>query len=688
MKKTATLLIALALMAACTPQPKPADPDGQETPSDAPKSDAWIDVKADKTTVLNPGEEVSVTVRSNYGWDYTLTGDLLVEKERDDSTLVLAVGSNLNFDEDEVHVLTFESKANSAVVKSVKIKVRCPVLIDFSFGDDGTATDASPNKYWIATKEGVNMMTYYNASAQRNVAKFFNSLGGSVTEGFYKFDYARDQTVKDALSDGHSMEVLFMMGDELGDVGEVKMFSSMEQGGTGFLITDAGRGRQITFLPNTTDMGTKAWRWCESGVVPEVGRYYHVVGVWDKDAGKVKVYVDGELKKTADARGVLNFPNGAASQLFCVGGAPSGATCQSAWNGDVVIARVYDAVLDDSAVAALWARAPHDIAPASVKITDVLYIPECQVAHGGQYTIVGNGFQSGDKIVLDSQECETQIEGNRAMATIPADLQDGTCKLYVKRGGESAVLGAAKLSVVAEPRAIFAPKVVAHRGFHGSGRPENSIASLAAAQEGGYYGSEMDVWMTTDGELFVNHDGVISGKTIQNCTKADLAGVTLSNGEPLPTFRQYLEQAVKNTSTRLVIEVKQHSTAERNRLCTEEMLREVEEYGIADEVDYISFGLDICKQIAAAKPGATVGYLTSTKDLESLMASGINCADFAYTYMFSNPGLFDEAHALGMKTDIWTIDSATDMMRAIGLGADYITTNRPDVLQDIVERFF
>ena len=111
MKKT-TLLLTLALMAACKPVVIPSGPEGPEYPSDVippQKADAWLDVKADKTTVMTPGETVSITVRSNYDWDYTQTGDILFEKECNDSTLVLAVGSNLNFDEDVMHYLIFRA---------------------------------------------------------------------------------------------------------------------------------------------------------------------------------------------------------------------------------------------------------------------------------------------------------------------------------------------------------------------------------------------------------------------------------------------------------------------------------------------------------------------------------------------------------------------------------------------------
>ena len=592
---------------------------------------------------------------------------------------------------DDKPVQTDSSEVQPTPVDSVAIALEEALRLDVVFDDDGTAHDASINHYWIDTKSGLNMMTYYNRSAGRYAARFFHSLGAFVDEGYYKFAYHSNNVFKNELASGHTLEVVFMLGAEPGDVGEIKMFSSMEAGGTGFLITDQSRGREITFLPNTTYEGEKAWRWCRSGIVPEVGRYYHVVGVWDKDAGKARIYVDGVLRNTVSAPGTFNFPSGATSNWFCIGGDPSGVACQSAWNGDVVIARVYDKALDETEVAKLWDNTPKDIKDSPIKISNVLFFPECEVKRQGSYTIAGDGFVTGDMILLEGDEifeCTTEVKSDRVVITIPVGFQSGTYRITVVRGEEAATLGSARLTVSDSPRELFAPGVVAHRGFHGDGRPENSIAALKAAQDGGFYGSEMDVWMTTDGELFVNHDGVVVGMRIQDCTAADLAGVYLSNLEPLPTFRQYLEQFAKNTKTKLVIEVKGHSSDERNTACTMEMLKEVDEFGVGDRVDYISFDIGVCTTIASMKPGANVGYLTSTEDLAGLMSKGINCADFAYTYMFVNQDLFDQAHSLGMKVNIWTVDSTNDMLRAIGLGADLITTNKPDVLQDIINRLF
>ena len=50
-------------------------------------------------------------------------------------------------------------------------------------------------------------------------------------------------------------------------------------------------------------------------------------------------------------------------------------------------------------------------------------------------------------------------------------------------------------------------KTVAHRGYWNcEGSAENSLASLRKAHDVGCWGSELDIWLTSDGGLVVNHD--------------------------------------------------------------------------------------------------------------------------------------------------------------------------------------
>ena len=43
-----------------------------------------------------------------------------------------------------------------------------------------------------------------------------------------------------------------------------------------------------------------------------------------------------------------------------------------------------------------------------------------------------------------------------------------------------------------------------------------------------------------------------------------------------------------------------------------------------------------------------------------------------------------EAHQLGLKVYVWTVDSRSEMMRLMEMGVDGIITNRPDILRSVV----
>ncbi len=85
----------------------------------------------------------------------------------------------------------------------------------------------------------------------------------------------------------------------------------------------------------------------------------------------------------------------------------------------------------------------------------------------------------------------------------------------------------------------------AHRGLHGEGIPENSMAAFRAALEGGY-GIELDVHLLKDGNLAVIHDSLLNRTTgqpgrIEDLTTEDLKHYHLEGtGETIPEFMDVL----------------------------------------------------------------------------------------------------------------------------------------------------
>lgn len=103
-------------------------------------------------------------------------------------------------------------------------------------------------------------------------------------------------------------------------------------------------------------------------------------------------------------------------------------------------------------------------------------------------------------------------------------------------------------------------RAFAHRGLHGKGIPENSLAAFRLAAEKGF-GIELDVRLTRDQRLVVLHDpdigrmtdgqGKVSDLTLEQVQAFRLKG----SKESIPTFEQALE-TVATYQTPLIVELK------------------------------------------------------------------------------------------------------------------------------------
>ena len=86
----------------------------------------------------------------------------------------------------------------------------------------------------------------------------------------------------------------------------------------------------------------------------------------------------------------------------------------------------------------------------------------------------------------------------------------------------------------------------AHRGLHGNGLPENSMAAFKAALDGGY-GIELDIHLTKDGDLAVIHDTSLKRTAGCDIKITDLTVDELKNyhlegtEETIPAFHQVLD---------------------------------------------------------------------------------------------------------------------------------------------------
>jgi glycerophosphoryl diester phosphodiesterase len=225
--------------------------------------------------------------------------------------------------------------------------------------------------------------------------------------------------------------------------------------------------------------------------------------------------------------------------------------------------------------------------------------------------------------------------------------------------------------------------VVAHRGaFKTNGFPENSIASLKEAIRLKCTGSEFDVRMTADDSLIINHDPHFNKLEIEKTSYAELSQYKLSNGEKLPTLREYLLAGLAdNELTRLVLEIKPSGLGkERGKLIAERSVALVKELKAAPMTVYISFDYDILKKVVEIDPAASTQYLNGEKSPEQLKADGIAGADYHFSVFKKNPGWIEEAKKYKLILNAWTVNDAETMDWLLKSGFDFITTNEPELL--------
>lgn len=450
------------------------------------------------------------------------------------------------------------------------------------------------------------------------------------------------------------------------------------------------------------------WRWANDNMeYPVKDTYYHLIGVFDAERGKVTLYRDGVKVGEDDAKGKYMFPKALEYQWYIIGGelgnfdgyTPKAVGGRQGLLGHNVITRLYSWPLTQDEVTSLHneLKSPRkfaDVVAGNTLAYNVSYARNILAKEGSVLPIHGTGFTADDEISLVPNISVTQAKGKVAAAraaikptlydkglkvTLPA-LNTGNYTINLKRGDKVQSLG--NIDIIAA--STIAIPAIAHRGDW-NGNAQNSRASLNKALDNHYYGSETDVWMTTDGKLMVNHDPSYNGVTIRTSTYAQCKNLKLSNNETMPTLDEFLQTMKITTSpTKLIIEIKEASGEYTyNERAAEETVKLVKQYNVRDKVEYISFSWEACLKVHALDPDAKVAFLSSKngsddiKTPSQVAAAGLTGIDYSTALMHANPGWYDQAHKLGLSVNVWTINKTSEATTERSYGADFITANNP-----------
>lgn len=287
--------------------------------------------------------------------------------------------------------------------------------------------------------------------------------------------------------------------------------------------------------------------------------------------------------------------------------------------------------------------------------------------------------------------------------------------------------------------------IEAHRGGRAL-LPENTLPAFANALSMGVDTLELDVGITADGEVIVSHERGLNpdlardahgayvpppGTPFVKLKLADVRSYDVGQirpdtayakqfpdqrarpGTPIPTLKDLFALVRKsgNTSVRFNIETKIDPNHPDESLdppaFVTRLLGVIEAEGFSDRVVIQSFDWRTLLLVQQRAPGISTVYLTLQRgsaptialDKATNWTAGFSPADHGgslprtikaaggaiWSPYFGDvtEALVNEAHGLGLRVVVWTVNKREDIARMIALGVDGIISDRPDVLREV-----
>lgn len=205
----------------------------------------------------------------------------------------------------------------------------------------------------------------------------------------------------------------------------------------------------------------------------------------------------------------------------------------------------------------------------------------------------------------------------------------------------------------------------AHRGARAE-RPENTIEAFERALELGANGLETDAWFTADGQVVLDHDGVVGPlwrrRAISACDRDDLPS-------HIPTLGQLYEAC--GTDFELSVDVKDPAV----------LLPLVEVGRAAGAADRLWLCHHDWRPMAAWRRLAPECHLVESTNLawmkeglaarvSALAAAGLDAVNL-HRSQWSENGV-REVHAVGLKAFGWDAQTAEDLAGLVAVGVDAV----------------
>lgn len=248
-------------------------------------------------------------------------------------------------------------------------------------------------------------------------------------------------------------------------------------------------------------------------------------------------------------------------------------------------------------------------------------------------------------------------------------------------------------------------KFIAHRGYSEKA-PENTRWSAKLAALSGFWGTECDIQLTSDGHFVLMHDNTVDRTTTGTGTVSSLTLEQIQNlwvdmessnydrliefdpnanlwvydtdsyGDKnycirkVPTLEEYLDVCYFN-NIHPVIELKEVPISS-----IADFVEIVKSKDMMDKCVFISFSEDLCAELKRIASTANIQPLLdfTKSNIDKCSALKYNGIDVPFSQCTVE--LVEYAHSKGLEVNCWTCDNIRDTEKLVDMKVDYITSNR------------
>ncbi|MGK0445382.1 MAG: glycerophosphoryl diester phosphodiesterase [Bermanella sp.] len=228
-------------------------------------------------------------------------------------------------------------------------------------------------------------------------------------------------------------------------------------------------------------------------------------------------------------------------------------------------------------------------------------------------------------------------------------------------------------------------KIYGHRGAKGVAM-ENSLAGFQLAASQGIDRFELDVRLSSDGQLMVVHDEKL--KRLANSqlsvskSSAQILGSTTLKGtqQGIPTLEQVV--AACPNVVHWQFEIKTLST---NPGFLQPMAQLIERFNLQEKVVITSKHTGILRAFKRSLPHIARGYVQEWPLPNGLRtALALQCTHLCLNKSLARPSYIQKAQRKGLNVSVWTVNDADDMARLYRYKADSIISDYPQAAREVL----